>query len=307
MRVPKQPGLSVNDLLFSRPDRFPRPDWAAIEERIDRHGDDPGKAWERVAVEWMVAFSAALGPDYKVHHSGDILLVTRAAEHRVREILRFLHDCEKRILAELPFVDPSELPGYLPVIVFGDELDFYHYLGALRDDDDDDESATAGGVFINEGYGHIAMPSENLDHYRATLCHELCHSLLSGFNLPLWLDEAITAEVEHHVTGENPYFMDRDIVRKHREYWSDERLDAFWTGDSFFSPDEGQGLSYHLARYLFHAIAPLSTPESIGRFVRSADDGNAGKPAAMECFGIELADVVEGLLGIRSQRHDSMR
>lgn len=285
----------MNDLLFSRPDRFPRPDWTAIEERISQQGDDPGKAWESVAVQWMDAFANALGPDYKVHHSRDILLVTRAPEPRVREILSFIHDCDKRILAELPFVDPSEFLGFLPIIVFGDELDFYHYLGTLRDDDDD--SATAGGVFINEGYGHIAMPSENLDYYRATLCHELCHSFLSGFNLPLWLDEAITAEVEHHITGENPYFLDRDIIQEHRAYWNAGRLGAFWTGESFSFPDEGQGLSYHLARFLFHAIAPHSTPESISRFVRAADDGNSGNSAALECFGINLPDVVEGLLG----------
>ena len=266
----------------------------AIEERINQQGDDPRKAWENVAVEWMEVFATALGPEYRVHRSGEFLLVTRAADHRAREILHFLHDCEKRILAELPFVDPAELLGFLPVIVFGDELDFYQYLGALHGDEG--ESAAAGGVFINEGYGHIAMPSENLHYYRATLCHELCHSLLSGFNLPLWLDEAITAEVEHHITGENPYFLDRDIVREHREYWNAERLGTFWTGDSFFAPDEGQGLSYHLARYLFHAIAPHSTPESISLFVRSADDGNAGNSAAVECFGIDLLDVVEGLL-----------
>jgi hypothetical protein len=248
-----------------------------------------------VAIEWMEAFTTALGPDYRIHRSRDILLVTRAPEHRAREILGFIHECEKQILAELPFIDPSEFLGYLPVIVFGDETDFYQYLGAL--DDDDGDSAAAGGVFINEGYGHIAMPSENLDFYRATLCHELCHSMLSGFNLPLWLDEAITAEVEHHITGGNPYFMDRDIVREHREYWDTVRLKAFWTGESFWSPDEGQGLSYHLARYLFHAIAPHSTPELIGSFVRSADDGNSGIHAATECFGINLLDVVEGLLG----------
>ena len=290
-------------LLFTSSSRFPKPDWEAIARQIEIAECDPDAAWRSVATEWMEVFAAALGQDYRIHHSGDLLLVTRAPNRRACEILEYIVQCEKEILNELPFIDPSTLIGILPVIIFGDEINFYEYLSMyygqdVGNKDQEEEYGAAGGVFLGGGYGHIAMPSENLDYYRQTLCHEMCHATLASLALPLWLDEAVTAEVEHHLTGGNPYFLDRDMVKEHKAYWNDERLEAFWSGMSFYSPDEGQTLSYHLARYLFHAIAPLSNPETIGNFMHTANDGNYGRSAARQCFGIDLNEVIDGLVGV---------
>jgi hypothetical protein len=152
-------------------------------------------------------------------------------------------------------------------------------------------------VFLNEGYGHFILPSENLDRYRAVMCHELCHSLLSGFDLPLWLNEAITGEIEHLIVGENPYFLDREVVREHQAYWTPDLIKCFSSGESFSFPDEGQQLSYHLARFIFNALSSYSTPETMAEFVRSVTHQDAGFSAASDHFGVNPGEILTEFLG----------
>jgi hypothetical protein len=287
------------ELFFSQPGRFPHPDWDAIASLIeaDATAGDPNCAWSDVALRWMGFIATELGASYRIHPSENFLVVSEADPARMREILSFLEDCHQRILRSLPFVERGKFFGKCPVIIFARDDDFYEYLAGFHGDEDEGgEFGAVGGVYLNRGYGHFAMPSERLDYYRATMCHELCHAFLSPFDLPLWLDEAITGEVEHNVVGGNPYFLDRETVREHREYWDDERLAAFWSGDSFWFPDAGQRLSYHLARYLFNALASHSTPETMTRFIHAAAPEDAGISAAIEVFGIDLMEVLAGLL-----------
>jgi hypothetical protein len=213
----------------------------------------------------------------------------------MRGIVLFLEECHDRILESLPFVDRGELLGKFVVIIFSQETDFYEYLDTYQQADEGDFGAV-GGVYLNSGYGHFAMPSERLDLYRAVMSHELCHAFLASFELPAWLDEAITQEIVHKIAGGNPYLLDREIVREHREYWDDESLAAFWAGESFWFPDDGQRLSYHLARYLFNSLVPYSNPETMTRFIRSVSREDAGYSAALDVLGVDLEEVLSGLL-----------
>ena len=281
-------------VFFSQPGRFAHPDWDAIADIVEAD-DDPDQAWADVALRWMGFIATAMGAAYRIHPSENFLVVSEAGPVRMREILAFLEDCHQRILGFLPFVERGKFLGKCPVIVFAKDDDFYEYLADFHDEEEGDFGAV-GGVYLNRGYGHFAMPSERLDYYRATMCHELCHAFLSPFGLPLWLDEAITGEVENNIVGGNPYFLDRETVREHREYWDDERLAAFWSGESFWFPDDGQRLSYHLARYLFNSLVSHSTPEMMSRFIHAATPEDAGISAALDVFGIDLVDVLGGLL-----------
>lgn len=282
---------------WPQPGRFPLPDWDAITGIVeaDEAGSNLDTAWAEVALRWMGHVATALGPAYLIHQSKNFFVVSQAGPARMREILRFLEDCHDGILRSLPFIERGKLFGKCPVIVFAKVDDFYEYLAGFLDEEEGDFGAV-GGVYLNRGYGHFAMPSERLESYQATMCHELCHAFLSPFALPLWLDEAITGEIEHRIVGGNPYVLDRETVREHREYWDDERLDGFWSGDSFWFADDGQRLSYHLARYLFHSLTNHSTPETMSRFIGSASQDDAGHSAALEIFGVDLEEVLSGLL-----------
>lgn len=288
----------LSELMWSKPGRFPHPDWEEIAGQVET-SEVPAvldAAWSGVARQWMELFAGALGAGYEVYPSGRFLLVARAGDRRAREVLGFLEACLEQMLPCLPWVDPTRLYGKLPAIVFGEEQEFYEYLADFYQDDG--EFGMAGAVYLNAGYGHFAMPSLDLAEYQAQMCHELCHALLSSLRLPLWLDEAITADVEDRLVGSSPYLLDRQIIRDHREFWDMDRLDCFWSGESFHFPDEGQRLSYHLARFIFKSLVDVSTPESMIRFVTGARYEDAGFSAAREAFGLDPGEIISELLGL---------
>lgn len=291
-----------SDCFWSKPGRFPHPDWERISALIEAPEDDAAAlnhAWSSAAVQWMSCFAGALGLGYKVAESDYFILVSTADISRVRGTLRFLEDCHARIAKSLPFIDRDLVYGKCAVLVFENEDDFYEYFASFYVADG--EYCMAGGVYLNEGYGHFALPSEDLGVYQSVMCHELCHAFLASLKLPLWLDDAVTGEIEHQIVGGNPYFVDREIIQDHRDYWTAPLLQSFWIGDSFGFPDEGQRLSYHLARFLFNALASYSSPESMAQFMKSASRADAGVSAGREIFGVDLVEVLSDLLGMADQ------
>ncbi|MGL5020245.1 MAG: hypothetical protein ACRDBP_19065 [Luteolibacter sp.] len=283
--------------FWSQPGRFPCPDWEWIADQVEIRDEQAflNETWNGVAAQWLGLFADVLGTEYRLYASENFIIVTQAAPSRVKEVVEFLEYCHAEILRSLPFINASELYGKCAVIVFGNEQEFYEYLSAFCPDDRD--QGLAGGVFLNQGYGHFILPSENLDRYRAVMCHELCHSLLSGFDLPLWLNEAITGEVEHLIVGGNPYFLDREMVREHQAYWTPDLIQSFWTGESFSFPDEGQQHSYHLARFIFNALTSYSNPETMAGFVSSVTHKDAGFSAASDHFGVHPGEILTDFLG----------
>ena len=49
--------------------------------------------------------------------------------------------------------------------------------------------------------------------------------------------------------------MDPERLREHRTFWDEQTIQEFWSGKSFGRVDEGNGLSYELARYCIRALA----------------------------------------------------
>ncbi|MCP5556233.1 MAG: hypothetical protein H7A55_00645 [Verrucomicrobiaceae bacterium] len=186
--------------------------------------------------------------------------------------------------------------GKWPVLCLNDQT-FYAYLSDYQVQDE--EFASVGGVFLSKGYGHFAMPGGQLDRYYSVLAHELCHAQLATLQLPGWLDEAVTMIVEENLNGIPSYFLNREMIRRHRAYWSPAKLQDFWAGTTFWSPDDGQELSYHLSRFLFNALFQGGTvdPNNISHFILAAQRQDAGLTAAKEMLDIDLSEVVSSLLG----------
>ena len=277
---------------------FPAPDWDAIAERLEGSFAEGERdaAWSEVARRWLGSLAERLGANYFLRESANFLLVSEASAAKTAAVLEFLERCLRKIRLSLPFAVPAaKREGKFAVIIFADVDLFYLYLSGFGEDG---EYATVGGVYLNEGYGHFAMPSADLNEYSAVLSHELTHALLAPLALPAWLDEAITGTIEHDITGQSPYALDREIIERHQDYWTPERLAKFWSGESFWSPDEGQELSYHLARFVLNALyRGGETPAAeLTEFVQRASRDDAGHAAAREVLGVELDDVVRDLV-----------
>lgn len=287
------------ELFPAGPQGYPMPDWDGIAGIVEATNppDAWHDAWCDIARHWMEKVRGRLGGGYALRESKNFFFVSTAGKEKTVEVLQFLERIHERIQQTIPALLPEALYGKCPVIAFADENDFYDYVSGYFDDGG--EFGAMGGVYLNRGYGHFALPSPELDRYVAVMSHELCHAFLTHLPLPLWLDEAITQGVEHSITGAQPYVLDREMVRRHRDYWDATLLQSFWTGESFYFPDDGQELSYHLARFVLHSLHQGgNTPrEEMDRFFLSATHEDAGQAAALEVFGITLGECLEPLLG----------
>ena len=73
-------------------------------------------------------------------------------------------------------------------------------------------------------------------------------------------------------------------------------MDPFWSGESFFAPDEGQELSYHLAQILVRNLMS-DYPKRIPSFLNTANHVDAGNTALLDTCNISLDDLVTQFLG----------
>ena len=278
---------------------FPLPDWDAIADRVE--AEHPPEDWHRVYCElgtgWMARIREVLGGNYTIRESRNFILLSTVSDAKAAEVLRFLERIDERIQQTIPALLPEALYGKCPVIAFKDAHDFYLYVSQYIPEDG--EFGGMGGVYLNRGYGHFAMPNGDLESYVSVMSHELCHAFLDHLALPLWLDEAITQGVEHSITGVLPYVLDREMIGRHQEYWDAPLIQEFWKGSSFFLADDGQELSYHLARFIVHVLheGGLTPRETMDEFFLQAKHDDAGQSAALGVLGISLGDCIASLLG----------
>ena len=280
--------------------KVPLPDWGAIDLAVEAEGSaetDSHEIWEELAVTWAVAVAKGYGHEtrYLVYQSRHFVLLAVCDRRKAKEVLGFLERCLESIRKLLGELATPNLIGKCPVFAFEHQGQYYHYLSHY--DSSEGESGGSGGVYINRGYGHFALPGAELNYYVRVMSHELCHSQLSHLELPVWLDEALTAEVEQAIAGGNPYEFDREWAERHQDYWTEASIQDFWSGKAFWYPDEGQELSYHLARYLLHGLRAASSNAAVREFALSANYDDAGHAAALDLLGIDLADALSGLLG----------
>ena len=161
---------------------------------------------------------------------------------------------------------------------------------------DEGEFALSGGMFLDVGYGHFTVCPAYGDDYERVIAHELNHALLRHLPLPLWLNEGVTQVMEDVVQDSSYFMVDHEIRRRHRAYWNAETIDMFWSGDSFFSPDDGQELSYHLSQVLFRNLMS-DYPMAVSEILNNATFVDAGNAAFVGSCSIPLADRVAQFLG----------
>src|SRR5688572_13369934 len=81
---------------------------------------------------------------------------------------------------------------------------------------------------------------------------------------------------------------------KHQRFWKEADIQHFWSGHSFGRTDDGNSLSYDLARIIVEQLA--KDWESFKRFVLAARHDDGGEAAAREHLGISLGDIAAALL-----------
>lgn len=276
---------------------FPWLDWEAVAAWVGSIDSDPpgarGQALAACRRAWLLQLRDALGPEFLLHESESALVLSSLEPNVVRATAGYVAKTRQRVakllggLAHLPSDEKSIL------VVFDDEDSCYHYIGALYPADG--EFAFSGGMFINAGCPHFVTRRADLAQIETVIAHELTHSAVSPLQLPLWLDEGIAVNTERKLTGvPHSIYTPPQMHAKHLQFWGEPEIHQFWSGESFHRPDDGQMLSYDLARILVENLAQRW--DAFEAFVSHARRSDAGAQAASEHLDIDLGAAVCALL-----------
>lgn len=213
---------------------------------------------------------------------------------RGRSILAFAESTLERFrndLSDIVWFGPA---SKMPILAFSDDASYYRYVSAYYPDG---HFGLSSGMFLRRGLGHFVFPSEQMWVLEPVIAHELFHAVVAHLPLPAWLNEglATNAEFKYGNRFEDPRHIN-DKLPHHRRYWNPERIQRFWSGESFFNADDGQELSYDLARRL--VVGMSSDWEKLKAFILSANVDDAGENAALDLFGFSLGIPLEVATGI---------
>lgn len=286
--VPTNP--FANQLVFLPNESvWPIPDWDAIAESEPTDAID--EFWTAMGGYWVDYVSAYLGHPYETYESKSFLLVSGRGKRESASIIRWLEEIQLKVANYLGPLLQQELYGKCPVFLFENDDEYYTYISHYYDEG---EYGNSGGIYINRGYGHFALPFNEYVSVKPAMAHELTHALVRSANMPLWLNEGIAQLCEEAVTGHLTF--DYDTVKEHiGDYWNSETIQAYWTGRSFQRADHGQVLSYHLAQAMTYRL--MTNRSQFDAFALKATASDAGESALLEVFDTSLQTLVSSVLG----------
>ena len=275
---------------------LPVPDWEAVSNWLQAipQSEQQLLAWGACEVAWLQHLRVALGATYDLVEQGDALLLSSVEKNIGRVTLEFMSKTRSRIMRLLSGVALVPEWGKDILIVFDDEETYYKYVSRYYQEDG--AFARSSGMYINAGCGHFVTMKADLRAVEPVIAHEMTHGCLGHLPIPAWLNEGIAVNTEQRLYPPAPsIFTPHEMHEKHLQFWGKAELQEFWSGKSFPRSDDGNMLSYDLARIL---VAQFSADwASFRSFVLDANFSDAGASAAREHLGLELGSAVAALLG----------
>lgn len=274
---------------------FPIMDWVSLNFWIDELPLPTlqAKAWSDIERAWLLHFRKALGPHFRLVESRNVLLLSGLEDKVARATLDYMERTLKRVVGTLDGIAQVPPWGRDILIVFDDEESYYRYVSYYYPDPG--EYAVSGGMHINDGCSHYVTVKNDLHAIEPVIAHEMTHGTLGHLPLPLWLNEGIAVNTERRVAGTRATeYTPRELHQKHLHFWHEEELQQFWSGESFNRIDDGNLLSYDLARIIVEHLT--QDWETFKRFVLAADNADGGAAAARRELGVDLGELVCALL-----------
>ena len=277
---------------------FPIVDWPVVERWVYETVTEEQRAtaWGACEKAWLLHFREALGPGFRLDEGSTACVLSSLAQKASRATLTYMERTPRRIGAILDGVADIQYAagwGKDLLIVLDDEKQYYEYVSYYYPDSG--EFAFSGGMYINWGCGHFVTAKSDLHSIERTIAHEMTHQCIAHLAIPKWLDEGIAVNTEFRLAGSGSKLYTPEQMRtKHRRFWGAAEIQQFWSGESFRRADDGNMLSYDLARILVDQFAREWDP--FKAFVLAADHGDAGDGAARQHLGVSLGAAVAALM-----------
>jgi hypothetical protein len=287
--------MSELDWEFEMVAGFSRPDWKQVSRYVRSHfsPEELSEAWRFIGQKWLEELARNLGGEARIYKSPQFNFLCLSDIHPVTipPLLEHAEACLALIRSILGAAAWKGYHGKHVLLIFAEEDDYLAYVSYYYPEG---EHALSGGMFIHDGYGHIALPQEDVRLGRDVIAHELTHNLLCHLTIPLWLNEGLAKQVEHRVSG-GSLRLDQDLAKRHAAYWNEFRIQEFWAGNSFYMPDEGSSLSYSLAEILVNLLREDGA--KFGEFVLNAKWPDAGQESAIAILDRDLGEATAEFLG----------
>lgn len=272
---------------LSRHNDYPILDWSAVDTWLHEAipEEKQAAAWGDCERAWLLHFRASLGKTFHLYEGPTAIVVSSLSESEARAMLQYMERTLKRVALVLEGMAVPPPWGKDLLIAFDDQQQYYDYVSYYYPESG--EFAFSGGMHINAGCSHYVTLKSDLRAMETVLAHEMTHGCLSHLPIPLWLNEGLAVNTEQRLAGKSPELhTPEQVQRKHRSFWTNELIQEFWSGKSFSRPDDGQMLSYDLARILVEQFS--RDWDSFKAFVLAADGKDGGDAAARSHLGIAL-------------------
>ena len=300
---------------FSFENGFHRADWQQISGWIESNvrSENIQEAWTEAALIWMNRLRDDLGGDYFILRSAQTALLCDQPLETAQWVLAYAGRATTTITQNLGETAWHGAHKMDVLLIFSDEDDYYQYLSHhMRDG----EQAASGGACVHSGYTHVAMPWHDPLEAANTIVHELSHDCLAHLPLPHWLDEGVAVTLQKAIAptpralGESennsfasaiidwrPPTMWDELAERHFAYWTEDNLQSFWAGTSFYEPGDPNELSYSLAEVFLKLLTERADRPALHAFLQAARQDDAGQTAAMDILSVDLGEIAGTFLG----------
>ena len=275
---------------------LPVPDWSAVNAWVASlaTSTDQAEAWAAAELAWLAHLKHALGPRYHLVSHGSAILLSPLAPRVASATVEFMTKTLSRIERMLEGVGAAPEWGKDIMLVFEDGDGYYRYVSRYYPDDG--EFAFSGGMHVNFGCSHFVSFQAELRDMEPVIVHEMTHGCLSHLEIPAWLNEGLAVNTERRLSPPpGQQHTPQELHQMHQAFWTEDTIQEFWSGKSFLRPDEGNLLSYELARILAEQFS--RDWDRFKGFILRATPADAGRAAAMEEMGVDLGEAVSALFG----------
>lgn len=253
---------------------------------------EQGAAWEACCNAWRLHLRDALGAHYRVDATPHAALVSSLDPAQAAAALEFMEKTRRRIIYVLEGIAQGSGEGRELLVIFDDDDAYYRYVSRFYPESG--EFAFSGGMHIDDGASYYVTTKADLRTIEPTIAHEMTHGLVCHLPLPLWLNEGLAVNTERRVAGgAPPIYLPAEMHAKHLKFWGEAEIQEFWSGKSFRRTDDGNMLSYDLARLIVEHLS--GDWAQFRAFATAANWQDAGAAAAKAHLGLRLGDIVSAL------------